>query len=350
MARTARSSRATPAALPTLLKAALPALPGVNLLPGIRKKPARELPGPRAHAATASRSTRDHVAAYAAVCGFPRQGHRAADLPAPAGVPAAHGDHDRRRRSRSRRSARCTWRTRSPQHRPIARRRAARRRRARRRTCAPHAKGRVFDLVTDGAPSAARRCGRRPRRTCAAAGGDERRDAGRDRSTTAPADRRRRGGCRRPRPPVRRGVRRPQPDPPLPADRQGARASRARSRTACGARPAASRRSRTGCPTRSRVDGGVQEADLPARHGRLRVPPSRGDGADRASAFVADAPAGPAPRTSLGRRTASADRLVGVAAGSGPPGRRWRRSRPSWVKTRARDSPRAPAADGEPWS
>ena len=56
-------------ALPTLLKVALPSVPGVNQLPGIRKQggPFTGLTETR-EAVTVSR---DHVSAYAAVCGFP---------------------------------------------------------------------------------------------------------------------------------------------------------------------------------------------------------------------------------------------------------------------------------------
>jgi hypothetical protein len=55
-------------ALPTMLKAALPVVPGVNLLPGVAKKggPLPELSRERAGVAIDP----DHVAAYAEVCGF----------------------------------------------------------------------------------------------------------------------------------------------------------------------------------------------------------------------------------------------------------------------------------------
>ncbi|WP_372727510.1 MaoC family dehydratase [Nocardioides sp.] len=58
-----------PAALPLLLKAALPAVPGVNLLPGIRRsgKAMPDLALTRHDVAIDA----DHVAAYAEVCGFP---------------------------------------------------------------------------------------------------------------------------------------------------------------------------------------------------------------------------------------------------------------------------------------
>ncbi len=58
----------SPSALPTMLKAALPVLPGVNLLPGVAKK------GDSLPDLTLRRRDieidRDHVAAYAEVCGF----------------------------------------------------------------------------------------------------------------------------------------------------------------------------------------------------------------------------------------------------------------------------------------
>ena len=59
----------SPSALPMMLKAALPALPGVNALPGIRKS------GDALPDLTLTRHDlaveADHVAAYAKVCGFP---------------------------------------------------------------------------------------------------------------------------------------------------------------------------------------------------------------------------------------------------------------------------------------
>lgn len=57
-------------AIPTLLKAALPSIPGVNQLPGVKKAPVAGFTG-----LTRTRPPvtveRDAVAAYAAVCGFP---------------------------------------------------------------------------------------------------------------------------------------------------------------------------------------------------------------------------------------------------------------------------------------
>ncbi len=63
-----RTIEGTPSTLPTMLKAALPALPGVNLIPGIRKT-GGSLPDLRL---TRRQVVIDpeHVAAYASVCGF----------------------------------------------------------------------------------------------------------------------------------------------------------------------------------------------------------------------------------------------------------------------------------------
>jgi acyl dehydratase len=55
-------------ALPTMLKAALPALPGINLLPGVAKK-GGDLPDLRLTRKEVAIDA-DHVAAYAVVCGF----------------------------------------------------------------------------------------------------------------------------------------------------------------------------------------------------------------------------------------------------------------------------------------
>jgi acyl dehydratase len=55
-----------------LLRAALPAVPGVNLLPGIRKSGATDLDA-LARTRPPLEVRREHVAAYAAVCGFPEK-------------------------------------------------------------------------------------------------------------------------------------------------------------------------------------------------------------------------------------------------------------------------------------
>jgi acyl dehydratase len=58
----------TPSALPIMLKAALPALPGLNLVPGVAKK-GGELPDLRLTRKAVAIDP-EHVAAYAEVCGF----------------------------------------------------------------------------------------------------------------------------------------------------------------------------------------------------------------------------------------------------------------------------------------
>jgi acyl dehydratase len=61
-----------PGGAATLARAALPALPGVSRLPGVRKQPASEFTG-LAYARHGVAVRRDEVEAYAAVCGFPRK-------------------------------------------------------------------------------------------------------------------------------------------------------------------------------------------------------------------------------------------------------------------------------------
>ncbi|UFN44946.1 MaoC/PaaZ C-terminal domain-containing protein [Nocardioides okcheonensis] len=69
---TARTFTGDPGGVVTLVRAALPAVPGVNLLPGVRKAPAQGFGG-----LTWDRPgtvvERAHVEAYASVCGFPRR-------------------------------------------------------------------------------------------------------------------------------------------------------------------------------------------------------------------------------------------------------------------------------------
>jgi acyl dehydratase len=65
---TERIVEGQPSALPTMLKAALPVLPGVNLLPGVAKK-GSSLPDLVLRRKDVS-VDRAHVAAYAEVCGF----------------------------------------------------------------------------------------------------------------------------------------------------------------------------------------------------------------------------------------------------------------------------------------
>ena len=61
-----------PSGLTTLFKAALPAIPGVNQLPGIRKSSPEAFVG-LSYARSGVAVTRHDVDAYAAVCGFPRK-------------------------------------------------------------------------------------------------------------------------------------------------------------------------------------------------------------------------------------------------------------------------------------
>ena len=61
-----------PGGLTTLVRAALPAVPGVNRLPGIRKGSARDFTG-LAYSREAVVVERARVDAYAAACGFPRR-------------------------------------------------------------------------------------------------------------------------------------------------------------------------------------------------------------------------------------------------------------------------------------
>jgi hypothetical protein len=61
-----------PGGLSTLVRAALPVLPGVNQLPGVRKGPAAAFTG-LAYRREGVVAERSRVDAYAAVCGFPRK-------------------------------------------------------------------------------------------------------------------------------------------------------------------------------------------------------------------------------------------------------------------------------------
>jgi hypothetical protein len=76
---TERTIEGSPSALPTMLKAALPALPGINLIPGIRKT-GGELPDLRLTRPAVAIDP-DHVAAYAEVCEFAQGAIRGRALP-----------------------------------------------------------------------------------------------------------------------------------------------------------------------------------------------------------------------------------------------------------------------------
>jgi hypothetical protein len=69
---TAKTLDGEPGGLGTLVRAALPVLPGVNRLPGVRKAPAAEFRGLAYHREGVV-AERPRVDAYAAVCGFPRK-------------------------------------------------------------------------------------------------------------------------------------------------------------------------------------------------------------------------------------------------------------------------------------
>ena len=174
---------------------------------------------------------------------LPAAGGAAGHLPAHAGVPAAHGDHDRRVVP-VRRSAPCTWRTRS-----------ASTGRSPRRGCrsppAPQpASARQGQSSTSSWTSTApaSSCGSPPRRCCARQG----RQGGRGNERTfeevppGPTTWKLPGTSAAATRPCRATT----TDPPLRPHRQGVRLPRGRSRTGCGARPA-SRRSTDGCLTRS---------------------------------------------------------------------------------------------------
>ena len=92
------------------------------------------------------------------------------------------------------------------------------------------------------------------------AASDERR-AGRERRVEA---------RRRPGAALRGRLRRPQPDPHARAGRRSRSASRGRSRTGCGPRRAAWRRSRAACPTPSQVDVRFRKPILLPGPGRVR--------------------------------------------------------------------------------
>ena len=68
----AKTLTGEPGGLSTLVRAALPAVPGVNRLPGVRKGSARDFTG-LAYDRRGVVAERARVDAYAAVCGFPRK-------------------------------------------------------------------------------------------------------------------------------------------------------------------------------------------------------------------------------------------------------------------------------------
>ena len=72
MAVETKTLRREPGGLGTLVRAALPALPGINRLPGVRKAPAADFSG-LAYSRDGVVAVRARVEAYGAVCGFPRK-------------------------------------------------------------------------------------------------------------------------------------------------------------------------------------------------------------------------------------------------------------------------------------
>ncbi|PKH41440.1 MaoC like domain-containing protein [Nocardioides alpinus] len=70
--RESKTLSGEPGGLSTLVRAALPAVPGVNRLPGVRKAPASGFTGLAYHRGQVV-TERARVDAYAAVCGFPRK-------------------------------------------------------------------------------------------------------------------------------------------------------------------------------------------------------------------------------------------------------------------------------------
>ena len=211
----------TDVGLATLVRAALPAVPLVNLLPGIRKSGAGDLDR-LSFASPPVTITREHVAAYARVCGFPAKdtvpltyphilgfpmhlqamADPAFPFPAIGGGPRDQHDHRPPRRSRIGETVEVD--------------RRARRTSSRTRRAAPSTSSREVsrdgETVWEGRSTYLRRGPRFGRRRAAGPGLRRGAPVGRHLAT-----------ARRPGPPVRRGVRRPQPDPPLPPHGQGAR-------------------------------------------------------------------------------------------------------------------------------
>jgi hypothetical protein len=72
MADTVKTLTGEPGGLSTLVRAALPVVPGVNQLPGVRKGPARDFSG-LTYAREGVGVDRARVDTYAGVCGFPRK-------------------------------------------------------------------------------------------------------------------------------------------------------------------------------------------------------------------------------------------------------------------------------------
>ena len=202
-----------------MLKAALPGAAGGEPDPR-RRQEGRRPAGPDAARdgrgdrprATSRRTPRSAAS---------RRARPAVHLPAHARVPAAHGDHDRRLVPVPGDRHRAPGELDHPA--PADRADRAARRLGDRPQPAPPPQGQGLRPGHHRDQPVARRCGSRPRSTCASAVATRtleararplRRGAGRHRWS---------GGCPATSAAIRRRLRRPQPDPPLPADRQGVR-------------------------------------------------------------------------------------------------------------------------------
>ena len=336
-----------------------------TLRPGRAARRARRQPAARASAR--SRRPTSPASAYAATAGrassathvdgvrrglrLPAQGHRAADLPAPARLPAAHGDDDRPGVPATRRSAPCTWRTRSPRTAPIAvgemldvtatRRTSAAARQGHGLRLRHHGRPAASELVWESTSTYLRRGkgdadapsrGRTFDVTCRAGGVEWRLagDLGRRYAAVS-------------------GDHNPIHLYPLTAKALGFPRQIAHGMWSK-ARCVAAIENRL--PDAVTVEVGLQEAGLPAGHGGVRIPRRRRRRA-RGHRLLADQPEDGAPHL-VGRARAG---LSGSRVRTDQDRSRIRpswatlaTSRPSWVKTSRRPARDRPTADGECWS
>ena len=201
-----------------LVRAALPAVPGVNLLPGIRKTGGDDLTG-LAFRRPPLEIRRERVTAPTRSAAF-RSRNGAADVPAPPGLPAPLAGDDRAGFPFPAMGAVHLTNT-ITAHRAMAVGETVEVS-VRPENLRPHAKGRTVDFVTE-VTAGGERCGRAARPTCVKAQPMTR---GRPmpqplRSTKRPDLGPHLAAGGRPQPSLRGGVRRPQPDPHLRPDRQG---------------------------------------------------------------------------------------------------------------------------------
>ena len=299
-----------------LLKAALPSIPVVNQLPGVRKTGGDPS---SLHELRTATVTREHVTAYARVCGFPVKDTAPLTFPhvlafplhmavmTVSGVPVPGHRHgaprqqhhpapsDRRRRDAADRGPRLARAPtpegpggRLPRHRSRGR---------------GDALGEHVDV-----PAARALVGRRR--------GLDRLDRRRPttRATWCPDGSR--GGwaatsaAGTPRCPATTTRSTSTRSPPRPW------ASAVRSRTGCGASPAASRRWRTGMPGRGHRRRSVHEADLPARHGAVRAGRRGRRGRHRLRPDLSEGRHAPPGRAYPGRKLVPPD-LSAPAPGAG---------------------------------